>query len=481
VLKNKRFTVKLPRLPKKITLKSFKFTEFPPQNWLKFALQAVEILAAVVLVFQVLRFPETARELNTWIAAVVIMLMARIVRLLYFGLNALPPVSYDLNLLSAVTIILVVTIFQGGETSYVSLGSTNIWGPGMLMLTGLSLYLLDLVSLNGRVFRALHYTILVAAFLLLSWNLNLTPNASRTFNDLAIAGLMLGSYALASILASRRLLSKILAAAVFVFALPFVILNLTPNLAIVVALTAFIAAVMLIGLEIKQKKNTGIVSRLKSAPWISFALTGTVALIVTLGLSLIVPANGARLASTIQGYGSIASQLASGSELLIGQGLQSSGTPAQNLLTSYGLIGLAAIALALAAIFSKASSLLRASLAGLGAGKLTLGAAAYKATISLGIILLSVDFMFSPLNAPELMGLLLLIVAMFRQPELKVKVATDKEQVVTYKDFFSRKLFSRVMAANLWAELAGTLRLLIAITLIVATPRLIQFVQSLFK
>ncbi len=443
-----------------------------PQIKFTFAkiLSAVDILAVLVIIFGVLSSINAESAIKLWITAVVVLLASRIVRLLYFGASSFPQIKYDITLLTSITALLVLTLVQASSSSYASLSADNNWSVGVLLLSAVTLYLMQIVLNNYPKLRKKLIWVLGLAILLILVNglpsdiagmLGRPSKLTLGINLITLSGVVV---AISGLIQFKSTINKVFSLLIIIIALPFILSAIAQGQFVLVFLALLIFVVITprtslnrvrslvseIGHALSKKASITLRTKL-----ILFGVSGVTILSV---VSFLLKPQF--ITNALQVLGATMERFPGATEVILGLGLTPSAVDASSLLLSYGTLGLLAVSIFLASIIQQ---IRKVSLE----GKLISNAAAFTGA---ALVLYSLSMMFTETLSIAARIILLASIALLFFEKMPVKDAPFK---LNFK-------FNKLMSAQVWQELFVAIRVLVTITVIILIPVAIDFVIAVF-
>lgn len=451
---NKKIKLSLPQI-------NFTFARF---------LSAVDILAVLTIVFGVLSSGNAESAIKLWITAVVVLLASRIVRLLYFGASSFPQIKYDITILTSITALLVLTLVQASSISYASLSADNNWSVGVLLLSAVTLYLMQIVLNNYPRLKKLLVWILGLAILLILVNglpsdiagmLNRPSKLTLGINLIALSGVVM---AISGLIQFKSTINKVLSLLLIVITLPFVLSSIAQGQFVIIFLALLIFVVITPKASLNRMKS--LVSEIghalsKKSPLSLRSKTvlfgvGTITVLSVLSFLL----KPQFITTALQTLEASIARFPGATEVILGLGLTPSAVDAGSLLMSYGTLGLLAVSIFLASVIQQ---IRKVSLE----GNVVRNAAAFT---GVAVVLYSLGMILSETLSIAARIILLVSIALLFFEKMPVKDAPFK---LKFK-------FNKLMSAQVWQELFVAIRVLVTITVIILIPVAIDFVIAVF-
>lgn len=481
-------------------------------------LNYIELILLVLFPIVFFRESNANLQLQWLIGIVVILFIVKVVKALFFGLKALGGVSFDLIMLSNITLLLIITIIQGNNANYANLGGANVVGVGIIMLVALLIYLYT--TSTRRSFHTQLFIVTIMGGLLTAFISALTtPGFSTITLDTrlplyaGIVGLIAVIISISAFVYYRNIYSRVIFILTVIIAVPVFILSLSWLEVMILAITFLLTGILLVSLQERRpgSKMIGIVN-LKTN-WMSlttrnlsplkFIAKHLGILLIFLGLFLTIitiiaaktnPAFGETLASIRTSYPLIDNIVntknirtgftdtiisSSIGSLIVGSGLGVSSTTLAAFFSSYGLAGVVAILILGMGILAAITKIIANALIKADYRELFL-----YACIVFSTILLTISTAFRSFTIFELVLLGFLLVMIFDFRERLITRPTDnyfaKKKMIQFTRISELKIFTRIMASTIWQDIFQTIRILVSLSLLVYVPQMIQFILTLF-
>jgi hypothetical protein len=412
------------------------------------------------LAFSFWSIATTGAQLDLWVSIAALLAIFRLFFSLFFGLQVWKQAKFDLSVLTFITGIIILTIATSNGAGPSTLGGTNIWGIGMLMLSGLSLYLFHIITKGRKFEKYFLLTLSIGASLpLFSANLSGFVDDELSF----LATVLLFVICLVGTKFSN-------------VAIRFLLLFLAINSLIAILQNPLTGTISLAGLAVVVtsiinfflfvRKNSGtkitinLQNIFKNKKLIFVLVAGLVFLISELSLLL----QGELVESTvsiINKYANFTSGIGSAGELLLGSGLRNSQIAVLSFISSYGLVGMLLLVYPLVMI-SKSTHKLLSEYLKLEDLILVSSLLFFVLQLFIGNLDLSLIFMF-----------VVVITLLFNQTveQKDTKQADFKEfKPVSFENINSDKLRYFLIS----------LRVIVAAFVLAYTPRMIEILISIF-
>ncbi len=413
---------------------------------------------AIISIFLNLVFYTNASSAN-WISAVVFLVSFRLVRILFEGFRALPQVSFDLMFLSLVTTFLVANIVQGQINGALALETRQIWDIGTLLLSLITSYAVAVKIKSLGIFKTV-YRLFFALISLSSYVYIL--DSLLTINKINLPGSNLIYFftTIWAIILFRK--SSGFARVMLLFALPGLVLaTLIPfsiNFVVIFASAVILLFVLAQRIEVVKVLFLSNISRRNKI--ITLAVMLGLIIFATVAIN-----TGLVAASTTTGNFVVPTDL---QQIFFGRGITGSTVTALQLFNRFGLLGV--IATLIFTVLWLVIILKR------------MAEAAHKSQLQslfFLVILYIVSLFFFSVNIPVVIfGIFLLIFSTAKladKNDKKVNAAGD-----FLKTLFAGKPFSRIMPKDAWIDLLDTLRILIAVSIVVYSFVVIDFLRTIF-
>jgi|GEM_PF-5677146 len=417
-------------------------------------LNYIEFIAFLAL--PVVIFWETSPIITAtnWIAALLVIIAIRLIRMLFVGLNAFPPVKYDLPFLLLSTAILVLTILQG-KPSYTNLGGVYFWGIGMTLISIATIYFIHQLSslyLSPKKYLAwaaiVYFALTVLKFLVGTYspsNLGILSESILLNNVIVLMGI---SYV---VLFAKNIKIRVMAgiALVILGYLSFGLLKYpVPLLALAVTFVIFGI------LWVRKQRNLGIICIAAFAAIIAFMLLTEAGRGVILSIGVLYSIATATMSTWNL------------SNALVGTGYTTNITTAMSLVTGYGIIGTLIGALVLGYIVKDAATLIKRK---------------QNHTNTLVVFMLAYilfSMLLLPLMPMNLFFGCCLIATVF---QLRGSSLNNNEAEVQLNIYGLAKLpvVKKMLSENTVKDIIDALRLVVVAAIIVFLPAVIRYLQDI--
>lgn len=413
--------------------------------------------------------------LNNWLGFIVMLLVLRLTRLLFYGNKAFPSISFDLGLLIAITAILVITIIQGEADNYATLGGTNILGIGAIILSGLTLYLLATSARNYPLrwlWHGLHLLLVLKLLHTIFWGDTGTDGKLIITPDLAIIALLLLPLSIVGLRYFTHIGVRLLN---FIsLAISVLIIAIAANWQLLLILTVGLILHGIVGLALSRARELSYLNLLAQgqagiglnlvrglAFWSLVLGLFALALVVVgyfthEGFSLTVD-------NITKSYTSLDSYFSDKSDILTGRGLSLYVTDVGAALLSYGLLGLLVMGLFAVQLLS---------LTGKQVLEFTKGSSVIETTWVKSLF--AGLFLILALNLLGTGNLLLDFVAI--SVLAVIWAATDQDS----KSIKADDYIDYGQIASNWQFFFTYLRLVVILALVIFTPAIVDFLKELF-
>ncbi len=489
-------------LPKTISIKRV--------NPLIFILDVIEIVGLILLPLLVILPSEELISFQNWIGLITILFVGRLIRTMFLGTKSLPQVKFDLTVLSVITLLLVLNLLNTGSEVNSRLGGETMWGIGILMLAGLTLYLVTVIARRGLLTRLLIFTTVLTfslKFLILAFDQNTIFIARSYIFAHNLLPVVIASVSLAGIFYFRSAVSK----AVMAIGLVAAVILLLYKFDWAVILLGTLAFLVLGVVQLTAKRQ--VVDSLKKSLEIDLNKyrkgeinvlqfiannLGLLAVLVFLsfGFALIIgvaaeASIGGELEFQLESYRNSLQSIDSLQKLLIGRSIEDlslSGIPASmQLLVEYGLAGLVAVAIVIKDIFKYHIKALKQT-AKMENHKREW---VFQTACFWGVLFILAGIFFATLTVSGIYLLVIVIALVYifyyrtRSGSIDkfVKLEIGAENDMSFVDFegiSKRAILNKIMPAELWMDVFQIIRILVVISLLAYTPTLIETIQKIF-
>lgn len=450
----------------------------------KFNLHLIELLLVAVMPVWILASSDSLSQTRAWVGFAFILLVLRFIGAMFYGLGVFRPVKYDLALLTSITFLLLITILQGNST-YTNLGGPSDWGVGMIMLSGISIYVLNIITQNAWKKRLFFYALTFGLFVnqVFTFLFARPINEEYAIEPLALITILLSVAGLGYF---RNRLGKVL----FFFSLIIGVINLLSNFrmrAVVVMIIALLVMFLFQLLQSRLNLFGGLISNLKSlrtrtlsTKQFSLNNYGVVSLLGAIVLAVvlfIVSRNNIGifngLTNWITGYTSAVTDLSGSTQrILVGTGLLATRNSALNLFFSYGVAGVLTSMLMVRSIFYHLKRQIY---------PVTINGRELSFRIALlavlGVYLGSLFIYSSPV--PLIFVFISTVVLIYNLNNTAIGKDFDQLQLTTFANLASKKFLNRV-EPEITIEFLRSLRLLATVVLIVTIPAILDAIYRLF-
>lgn len=504
-MKNYKFKVRNFKLnlPKKISIKQV--------NPLVLVLDLVEIIGLLLLPILIILPSTEANSFQNWIGIIVIMFIGRLIRTMFLGTRSLPQVKFDLSVLSVITLLLVLNLLNSGNDVNSRLGGETMWGIGVLMLAGLTLYLLTVIARKGFLTRLLIFTTVFTfslKFLVLAFDQNTIFIARSYIFAHNLLPVVIAMISLAGIFYFRSAVSKAVMAGGLVASVILVLYKFDWAV-ILLGVLAFLGlgAVQLIAkkrvksslkkdLEIDlnnyRRGEINILQFIANQVGL-FSILIFFSLLFTLAIGVAAETSIAKeLEFHFESYINALQSIDSIQKLLIGRsikGLSLGGVSASmQLLVEYGLAAIVAVIIVIKDILKYHMK----SLEQTTKMKNHKREWVFQSACFLGLLFLLAGIFFTTLtvNGIYLLVVLIALVYIFyyrTHPSLHKKfdnfeIGVDNKdgEVVDFEGVSKLAFLNKIMPKELWMDVFQIVRILLVITLVAYTPTLIETIQKIF-
>ncbi len=470
----------------------------PSQSgWINVLLNLAELINFMVMIALLLGKLAGADYLDLWVGLVIVWLAIRFSKVLLFGFKQMPAVKFDLTLLTAITLLLVGVIMQGTANTLVSFGGTNIWGVGVLLLAGASIYLIHIFTR-----RSFHTRLLViiasftASLLLLGVlsssrlgiNLSTTQMSVGYSSQLAFIVLLLS---LTGLKYYRAVWSRLVLVFSLIISALVLIVQFNFTLVFLLALTALFAGLMLIrlqsgnilkmwgnlnkdlgGLRARTLVISDLIYRNLGLFLIFLAIVG---LMFTLIGALTTPRFAEHLQSLANSYTNLPRAFTDVKDVILGKGLSPATTSGQSLFLSYGVIGLLAGFIMSANILRQLNGALRKAYQ----ESHSRGEFLHIVALALAIIFIFVQIIFNTLSLPALF-LFVLLLAITYNFQWRLDAANLVQQNSPQNSpQISNFLLARINNSAL-REVVILLRVILIAFVVLSLPAVVSYLQALY-